>query len=320
MKSLFVVFSMAAASLLQLHAQPSPTDFVGCVSQIPNDGLRLGVGTSGVAYRIDGNKTLRLDVNKLVRVRGELTAASGGNPGLPILRMYSADVIADSCASVLPSENPQAVVGKVGEGQVAIPLTTTASANEVTPGFQTETITDQEPPVSRRALAGPQKQRNSPIAPTNTAQDAQSANAAESYAQAAARSEIQPGNTLGTNASFGSSGIERPSATTKAAVVKLQDGQRQAFSPNTITIRAGETVEWRNLSNKVHEIIANPAKISRPSKTPESALPMNTTPFDSGFLEPGATFSYSFTAPGVYRYFCSLNCSRNSVAQVTVER
>jgi len=33
-------------------------------------------------------------------------------------------------------------------------------------------------------------------------------------------------------------------------------------------------------------------------------LPKGATAFDSGFIPPGGDYSYTFTVPGTYRYFC----------------
>ena len=59
-----------------------------------------------------------------------------------------------------------------------------------------------------------------------------------------------------------------------------------AYAPRSVTIRAGETVAWKNTGDEAHTI------------TSQDQL------FDSRLLDPGKSFSYTFDTPGVYRYFC----------------
>ena len=73
------------------------------------------------------------------------------------------------------------------------------------------------------------------------------------------------------------------------------------FSPLSITIRAGETVEWRNTSLMVHTVTADPSKATVDGSV---SLPSGGQPFDSGNLNPEATFRHTFRTPGTYRYFC----------------
>ncbi len=58
------------------------------------------------------------------------------------------------------------------------------------------------------------------------------------------------------------------------------------YSPNVLTVPVGTTVMWTNEDNQIHTV------------TEVDAL------FDSGFLEPGATWSQTFTEPGEFEYFC----------------
>ena len=67
--------------------------------------------------------------------------------------------------------------------------------------------------------------------------------------------------------------------------------QGMAFNPATITISAGTTVTWTNKDAVNHTV------------TSLTAL------FGSGSLDPGATFSFTFPAPGTYSYKCSIHQS-----------
>ncbi|MCL6593343.1 MAG: multicopper oxidase domain-containing protein, partial [Alicyclobacillus sp.] len=64
-----------------------------------------------------------------------------------------------------------------------------------------------------------------------------------------------------------------------------------AFLPTTLHVAPGTTVVWNNNDNIAHTVTsgANRVKDGR---------------FDSDDLQPGKTFSYTFTKPGTYPYYC----------------
>lgn len=76
---------------------------------------------------------------------------------------------------------------------------------------------------------------------------------------------------------------------------------RLTFAPDSIVVRAGETVLFRNTSALVHTVTADP---SRASLDASVRLPEGASPFDSGRLSPGQSFPHTFETPGRYRYFC----------------
>ena len=63
------------------------------------------------------------------------------------------------------------------------------------------------------------------------------------------------------------------------------------FSPANMTVVMGvnNTVTWTNNDDTIHTVTANGGA------------------FDSGYLDPGATFTFTFTSPGVYEYHCQLH-------------
>jgi hypothetical protein len=198
----FLIFAVASLCALPVHlaGQNTEKQFDGCLTEIPNGGFQFEASPSGTVYVLSGNSDeLAQHVHEFVRVRASRVPSKNDNQAPLRLSVQTIDVIGQSCTSVLPGENPVAVGGKAGEGQVAVPLTTSASAGETTPGFQTETIAGQEPPNNGRSMAVSSRAVRPPYAPSNTAQAAQSAAAANRYAEAATRSEIQPGKTLGTD-------------------------------------------------------------------------------------------------------------------------
>jgi plastocyanin len=66
------------------------------------------------------------------------------------------------------------------------------------------------------------------------------------------------------------------------------------FRPAALSLRAGATVTWQNPSKIPHTVTSGAA--SRADGR-----------FDSGLLPAGGEFQYTFTAPGVYAYYCAFH-------------
>ena len=88
-------------------------------------------------------------------------------------------------------------------------------------------------------------------------------------------------------------------AAAPAAVVEMDN--RLRFLPDTIRVAVGETVEWRNASDLLHTVTADPERAFQRANV---LLPDGAEPFDSGDLAPGAVFRHTFTVAGTYRYTC----------------
>ncbi len=82
-------------------------------------------------------------------------------------------------------------------------------------------------------------------------------------------------------------------------VVQMNDQLR--FTPTEITIKAGDTVEWRNIGFVPHTVTADPG---RAPSSRNIELPEGASAFDSGWVTSGQSFRYTFSEPGVYRYVC----------------
>jgi plastocyanin len=61
------------------------------------------------------------------------------------------------------------------------------------------------------------------------------------------------------------------------------------FSRPTLTVPAGTTVTWLNRDEDLHTVVST------------------TLAFKSAGLETDEAYSYTFTKPGVYEYFCTLH-------------
>lgn len=84
-----------------------------------------------------------------------------------------------------------------------------------------------------------------------------------------------------------------------AATVKMTTAL--SFSPDRVTVRVGDIVEWRNRSLFTHTVTADPAKAADPAHV---ALPPGATAFESGPVPAGQIFRHRFTVPGTYKYVC----------------
>jgi len=64
------------------------------------------------------------------------------------------------------------------------------------------------------------------------------------------------------------------------------------YSPTVIDIKAGDTITWKNDDTSVHTV-----STGKPNLGVDGRM-------DSGIINPGGTFSYTFDKIGVYGYYC----------------
>lgn len=74
-----------------------------------------------------------------------------------------------------------------------------------------------------------------------------------------------------------------PSAAAASQTVQITDS---AFATPVLTIQVGDTVTWTNADDRPHTVTAGDGS------------------FDSGNIDEGGTFSFTFTTPGTYAYLC----------------
>lgn len=102
--------------------------------------------------------------------------------------------------------------------------------------------------------------------------------------------------------------------TGEGAVVEMNDELK--FIPETLTIKAGDTVTWRNTGKTRHTVTADPIK----ARNQESArLPEGVQPWDAGDITRGQSWSHRFDVPGEYTYFCNPHELAGMVATIVVE-
>lgn len=72
------------------------------------------------------------------------------------------------------------------------------------------------------------------------------------------------------------------------------------FVPSTVTINVGDSVTWTNNANDAHTATADDGS------------------FDSGTMNPGATFTETFNTPGTIAYHCTFHQSLGMVGTIVV--
>jgi plastocyanin len=327
MSGVLLVFLILLGSA-SLYANPasqkdataaSQKAFLGCLTRLPDGTLQFGAVPSGELFLLGGQTNiLEGHVKQLVRVYGETAPRGSDNNALPTLVVVRVQALSNSCTSVLPAKQLDGVPGKVGEDAVAVPLTSTFTENQSTPGLQTEAAIAQSSPAIEP-----------PAAPPYPEQVGQSEAAANVDAGSVERTEILPGRTLGVSGTVAAPGTVATGGAAVAfaakspsppVVVKISGDAAPKLSPPRVTIRRGQTVEWINSSSTMQELIANP---SRATQLSGAKLPADAKPFDSGFLRHGHTFEHHFSVPGVYHYLCKVNNLTSpvqAVGEVIVQR
>ena len=71
-----------------------------------------------------------------------------------------------------------------------------------------------------------------------------------------------------------------------------------AFSPASLTVSTGTTVTWTNNDSVTHTVTSD------------------TGAFSSGNLDPGQTFSFTFSQAGTFAYHCSIHTSMHGTVTV----
>ena len=69
------------------------------------------------------------------------------------------------------------------------------------------------------------------------------------------------------------------------------------FSPAVLTVKLGTTVTWKNHDDIPHTVVS-------------------AGKFRSKTMDTDGTFSFTFTAPGDYKYFCSLHPHMTGMVKV----
>lgn len=93
------------------------------------------------------------------------------------------------------------------------------------------------------------------------------------------------------------------------------DGSKVWFAPWGLLVRPGTTIRWinRDRGNSHTATAYHPQNEDHPLRIPEGAAPWN-----SDYLLPDESFSETFTAPGIYDYFCLPHEHAGMVGRIVV--
>lgn len=130
----------------------------------------------------------------------------------------------------------------------------------------------------------------------------------------------------GTTIAAGTSGpVQKNGQPSKATVLSFLDGDR--LNSTKVTIRAGTTLTWKNLSNNEPHTVTFPVagQPLPPAYGNPFSPPTGGNTYDgsaivnSGVMNPGAQFSLTFTKAGRYTYLCIFHDEEHMEGTVIVE-
>jgi plastocyanin len=111
--------------------------------------------------------------------------------------------------------------------------------------------------------------------------------------------------------------IGQPSIASAKTVTVTMTDKPPRYVPEKLTIPVGTTVEWVNNAKTLHDVTTDADSVQKPS---DVKLPPGAHPFDSGFMQPGMTFDYTFTVPGNYKYTCIPHEKDGMVGEIDVTK
>lgn len=118
-------------------------------------------------------------------------------------------------------------------------------------------------------------------------------------ASGTATSSSMPGMDMPSSAAAGDGGSSAaPAAPASGTAVAIKGF---AFSPASLTVKAGTKVTWTNQDSDAHTVTSDG------SGGPLNSKAMNT----------GDTFSYTFGRPGTYKYLCTIHPFMTATVTVT---
>jgi plastocyanin len=101
-------------------------------------------------------------------------------------------------------------------------------------------------------------------------------------------------STTGTSSTPAATATATQGGNTQTVMIITDSSGSFAFSPASLTIKAGSTVMWKNMTQAAHTVTSDDGKS-----------------FDSGSANPIAaqtgTFSFTFNTPGTFAYHCSIH-------------
>jgi plastocyanin len=107
-------------------------------------------------------------------------------------------------------------------------------------------------------------------------------------------------DTSNMSTSESSNSNDTSNSTTPAATDKVEI-KNMAFSPADITVKVGTAVTWTNNDSIAHDVTEHD----------------DQTGPDSGLLQPGKSYTFTYSKAGTYKYFCSIHPNMTGTVTVT---
>jgi plastocyanin len=128
---------------------------------------------------------------------------------------------------------------------------------------------------------------------------------------------VAAGSLAGCSASA-ESAPTAPSSTTSAPAGPVINLSSLMFSPSMTTVNVGETVTWRNDEPITHTVTSGRSMgIDKTTGLRSSQQPDGL--FNTKLGGKGKTFSFTFTKPGTYTYYCDIHQGMNATITVVAD-
>jgi plastocyanin len=94
-------------------------------------------------------------------------------------------------------------------------------------------------------------------------------------------------------------------------------GDPSTYSPAVLTVPAGTRIIWLNGDTRAHTVSDGAALAGAGDGAGQARLASADT-LESGDIQPGATWSYTFSEPGTYLYACRYHAAEQMIGTITV--
>jgi plastocyanin len=101
----------------------------------------------------------------------------------------------------------------------------------------------------------------------------------------------------GTTTTGGNSTGSTAAGTKVSIIEEASEMGDQAYDPNPVKVKSGDTVTWTNDDSQIHTVTSGT----------DSSDPNMGKEFDSSMLSQNQTFSHKFDTAGEFPYFCQLH-------------
>ncbi|MFL6488600.1 MAG: plastocyanin/azurin family copper-binding protein [Nitrososphaera sp.] len=184
---------------------------------------------------------------------------------------------------------------------LAVIITLYIGFGHIGPAFSTQIMQQQQESLRKQYGLPPEAKLSTEMleVPPSLRSIAASTNASSTGTNASSTGTT--GNATGTNAT-------NAGDTSISIVSGASSLTNTAYDPNPVQIKVGSKVTWTNNDSQPHTVT------SGSNGQPDNKF--NSSPSFNPLLNPGQTFSFTFTEAGEYPYFCMLH--PNMVGTVSV--